>query len=224
MTLINGRSLHTIVFLVFVSLFITSCGDEKSSSAQNANLPKSSGEVDVTKLMTQGPLADIFIGKSDAKVTIVEYASMTCPHCAHFHETVLPKIKEKYLDTGKARLVLREFPFDPRATAAFMLARCAGSDKYYPLVGALFSQQDVWTQTDDAKTELLRLSKLAGFTTESFDKCLNDQTLLNNVNDVRERAAKDFDISSTPTFFINGTKYQGALSVEQMSSIIDGLL
>ena len=178
----------------------------------------------MAKALQPGPLKDIFIGKEDAKVTIIEYASMTCPHCAAFHEATLPTIKEKYLDTGKARLVLREFPFDQRAAAAFMLSRCAGDDKYYAMVGTLFQQQANWAQAQDAKAALLQLSKLAGFSQESFDKCLTDQNLLNQVNEVRERGAKDFGVESTPTFLINGKKYAGALTVEQMSALIDSLL
>jgi protein-disulfide isomerase len=198
--------------------------DTPAAPAKAVEIPEATGEVDVAKLMTPGKLNDIFMGNADAKVTIVEYASMTCPHCRSFHETTLPAIKEKYIDTGKARLVLREFPFDPRAAAAFMLARCAGDDKYYAMVGTLFAQQDGWSRVDDAKAALLQLSKLAGFTQDSFDKCLTNQQLLNDVNEVRERGAKDFGVESTPTFFINGKKYPGALTVEQMSGIIDGML
>jgi protein-disulfide isomerase len=197
---------------------------EAAKPAAAVELPVPEGDVDMIKALQPGPLKDIFIGKDDAKVTIIEYASMTCPHCAHFHEETLPVIKEKYLDTGKARLVLREFPFDPRAAAAFMLARCAGDDKYYAMVSTLFQQQANWSQAQDAKAALLQLSKLAGFSQESFDKCLTDQNLLNQVNEVRERGAKEFGVESTPTFLINGKKYAGALTVERMSALIDSLL
>jgi protein-disulfide isomerase len=180
--------------------------------------------VDVAKLMTAGTLKDLAIGKDGAKVTIVEYASMTCPHCKHFHETTLPEITKKYLDTGKARLILREYPFDPRAAAAFMLARCAPEDKYYPMVSVLFQQQQSWAAADDAQAALLQISKLAGFSEESFKACLTNQKLLDDVNASRERASKDFGVESTPTFFINGKKYSGALSVEEMSAIIDSML
>jgi protein-disulfide isomerase len=182
------------------------------------------GKVDVAKLMTAGTLKDIAIGKDDAKVTIVEYASMTCPHCARFHEATLPEITKKYLDTGKARLILREFPFDPRAAAAFMLARCSPEDKYYPMVSVLFQQQQTWSAAEDAQAALLQISKLAGFSEESFKACLTNQKLLDDVNAVRERASKDFGVESTPTFFINGNKYSGALTVEEMSAIIDSML
>jgi protein-disulfide isomerase len=181
-------------------------------------------KVDVAKLMTAGTLKDIAIGKDDAKITIVEYASMTCPHCKHFHETTLPEITKKYLNTGKARMILREFPFDPRAAAAFMLARCSPEDKYYPMVSVLFQQQQTWASAEDAQAALLQISKLAGFSEESFKACLTNQKLLDDVNAVRERASKDFGVESTPTFFINGNKYSGALSVEEMSAIIDSML
>src|SRR5690606_31840101 len=141
--------------------------------------------------------------EADAPVTIVEYASMTCPHCAHFHETTLPAIKEKYIDTGKARLIFREFPFDPRAEAAFMLARCS-DDNYFAMVDVLFRQQRNWASVEDARSALLQISKLAGFSQESFEACLTDQKLLEDVRAVRTRGAEDFGVDATPTFFING--------------------
>jgi protein-disulfide isomerase len=197
---------------------------DAAKPAVAVEIPKSEGDVDMVALLQPGPLKDIFIGNADAKVTIVEYASMTCPHCKRFHEGTLPAITEKYLNTGKARLVLREFPFDPRAAAAFMLSRCAGDDKYYAMVSALFQQQENWATAEDAKGALLQLSRLAGLSQETFDKCLSNQELLNQVNAVRERATKDFGVNSTPTFFINGKKYSGEQSVEQMSALIDSFL
>jgi protein-disulfide isomerase len=185
--------------------------------------PKSEGSVDVKKLMQPEALPDMSMGKSDAPVTVIEYASMTCPHCAHFDITTLPELKKKYIDAGKARLILREFPFDPRAEAGFMLARCS-KDKYFAMVDVLFHQQDNWARANDAKTALLQLSKLAGFTQESFEACLTDQKLLDQIRAVKNRGEKDFGVDATPTFFINGKKYPGALSIEEMSAIIDPLL
>jgi protein-disulfide isomerase len=173
--------------------------------------------------MEPGPLPEKVLGNDDAPVTIVEYASMTCPHCAHFHETTLPELKKKYIDTGKARLVFREFPFDPRAEAGFMLARCS-DDNYFNMVDVLFKQQDSWATASDAKNALLQLSKLAGFSQQTFEACLTDQKLLDDVRAVRQRGADDFGVDSTPTFFINGNRYPGALTIETMSAIIDGML
>ncbi|HEV7417692.1 DsbA family protein [Tianweitania sediminis] len=188
-----------------------------------AAAPTPQGNVDMAKLLEPGVLPEKVLGNADAPVTIVEYASMTCSHCAHFDVTTLPVIKEKYIDTGKARLILREFPFDPRAEAGFMLARCAG-DNYFAMVDVLFKQQEQWAPVQDARAALLQISKLAGFTQESFEACLTDQKLLDDIRSVRTRGSQEFGVDATPTFFINGKKYAGALSVDEMSAIIDSLL
>lgn len=186
--------------------------------------PDPQGTVDMDKLLEPGPMKEEALGSKDAPITVVEYASMTCPHCRHFHETTLPEIKQKYIDTGKVYFIFREFPFDPRAAAAFMLARCAPGDKYFPMVDVLFKQQDVWARAENAVQALENISKLAGFTQESFEACLTNQKLLDDINAVRERASADFGVNATPTFFINGKKYSGALSVEQMSAVLDSML
>ncbi|MCO5063202.1 MAG: DsbA family protein [Rhizobiaceae bacterium] len=196
---------------------------EQAAPAKAVEAPKASGTVDMAKLLEPGPLPEMVLGKADAPVTIVEYASMTCPHCAHFHETTLPALTSKYIDTGKVRMIFREFPFDPRAEGAFMLARCS-KDKYFQMVSVLFQQQSNWAAVENAKDALLQLAKLAGFSQQTFEACLTDQKLLDDIRAVRERAANDFSVDSTPTFFINGSKYPGALSIEEMSAIIDPLL
>jgi protein-disulfide isomerase len=196
---------------------------DPAAPAKPGQAPKSLASVDMAKLLEPGTLPEQAIGKPDAKVTIVEYASMTCPHCAHFHATTLPALKTKYIDPGKVRLILREFPFDPRAEAGFMLARCAG-DNYFPMVDVLFKQQMQWAGVENAKDALLQIAKLAGFTQEKFEACLTDQKLLEDVRSVRDRGDKDFGVDSTPTFFINGGRYPGAMSIGEISAIIDPLL
>jgi protein-disulfide isomerase len=188
-----------------------------------AAAPAPSGKVDMAKLLEEGALPDKTIGNADAPVTIVEYASMTCSHCATFHVETLPAIKEKYIDTGKARLVFREFPFDPRAEAGFMLARCAG-DNYFPMIDVLFRQQMNWAAAENVKDAMFQLAKLAGFTQESFNACLTDQNLLDQVRAVQKRGAEEFRIDSTPTFIINGKVYKGAMSIDEFSAVIDPLL
>lgn len=195
-----------------------------SVPAWSQSLPDSQGTVDMAALLADNPLEDVFEGDENAPVTIVEYASMTCPHCANFHINTLPAIKEKYIETGKARIIMREFPFDPRSAAAFMLARCAPNDAYFPMVDVLFKQMNSWARAENARAPLENIAKLAGFTQESFEACLTDQQLLNDVNSVRERGQTEFGVNATPTFFIDGKKYSGALTVEQMSAIIDSLL
>jgi protein-disulfide isomerase len=188
----------------------------------------------MAEVLKPGPLPEMVLGDANAKVTIVEYMSMTCPHCAHFHNTTFDTIKTKYIDSGKARFILREFPFDPVATAAFMLARCSPQDpkalstpaQYFPMVSMLFKQQRSWASPQDGnvRAALLQTVKLAGYSQESFEACLTNQKLLDEVNAVVKKATADFGVNSTPTFFINGKKYSGDMSVESMSKVIDGLL
>ncbi|MDO9415800.1 DsbA family protein [Pararhizobium sp.] len=194
------------------------------AAAAKVELPVSEGDIDVAKLMAPGPLPEMSIGEANAPVTIVEYMSMTCPHCAHFHNTTFDAIKAKYVETGKVRFILREFPFDPRAAAAFMLARCAPEGQYFPMVSMLFKQQEQWAAAKDGREALLQMSKLAGFTQESFQACLTNQKLLDDVNAVMQKGAKDFDVASTPTFIVNGKRYSGDMSVDTMSALIDSML
>jgi protein-disulfide isomerase len=171
---------------------------------------KGPSEISVEELMKPGPLPDLVVGKADAPITVVEYASMTCGHCAHFHNTVFPTLKEKYIDTGKVRFIMREFPLDNLAAAASMLARCAGEGKALPLISALFAKQDDWAFVKgDPRPELLKFAKQAGFTQESFEKCLTDQKLLDDISSIRSRAADTFGVNATPTFFVNGKKLNG---------------
>ncbi|WP_113266111.1 DsbA family protein [Agrobacterium cavarae] len=188
------------------------------------DVPESSGDVDMAAVLKPGALPDRALGDANAPVKIVEYMSMTCPHCAHFHNTVFDEIKKKYIDTGKVYFIIREFPFDPRAAAAFMLARCAPEQQYFPFVSMLFKQQQSWATAQDARAALLQMSKMAGFSQESFEACLTNQKLLDDVNATMQRGATEFGVNSTPTFIINGKKYSGDMSVETMSALIDKLL
>ncbi len=175
------------------------------------------------ELMETGVLPDQILGKADAPVTVIEYASMTCGHCATFHNNTYPEFKKRYVDTGKVKYILREFPLDPLAAGAFMLARCAGKDKYYPLVETLFQQQRNWVVQKPIEP-LFAIAKQAGFTQQTFDACLQDQKMLDAIEWVRARGADKFKVNSTPTFFINGKIFKGALSIEDMAKAIDPLL
>jgi protein-disulfide isomerase len=175
-------------------------------------------------LMQPGPLGDEVLGDDKAPVTIIEYASMTCPHCAHFALTTFPQLKEKYIDTGKVKYILREFPFDPVAAGAFMLARCAGGkDKYYAMVDLLFRTQATWA-VDHPLQPMLATVRQAGFTEDSFKACLSNQKVLDGIEWVRDRASKKFNVGSTPTFFINGQMQVGAMTFEDMQKLIDPLI
>ncbi|MCA3582456.1 MAG: DsbA family protein [Methylocystis sp.] len=195
-----------------------------SSSLLTANAQQAAETVSVEDLAAAGPLGDKILGSATAPVTIYEYASLTCPHCAAFHADGFKFLKEKYIDTGKVKYVLRDFPLDPLAAAGFMLAHCAGEGKYYPMVDLIFAQQRSLMQTDKPVDALLALSRQAGFTQESFQACLKNQSIYDGVNAVRQRGTEKFNVDSTPTFFINGRRYKGSLSPQELERILEPLL
>ena len=175
------------------------------------------------ELLRPGPLPDLVLGKADAPVTIIEYASMTCPHCANFHKTTYPALKTKYIDTGKVRFIFREFPLDELAVAASMLARCAGGEKSITLIDVLFASQDKWAVREPIPV-LLQIAKQAGFTEKTFDECLKDQKLYNNILAMRERGSKEYKVESTPTLFVNGKMQKGGVSIEELDKLIQPFL
>jgi len=185
--------------------------------------PAMAQTVSAQDLAEAGPLGDVTLGDKSAKVHVIEYASLTCSHCADFHNNTFPEFKKKYIDTGKVRFTLREFPLDPLAAGGFVLARCEGNDKYYPITDLLFSRQNDWAATDKPLDGLVNLLRQAGFTREKVESCLADQKLLDGVNAVRERAQK-LGVGSTPTFFINGKMVRGALSMSDLDKELKPLL
>jgi protein-disulfide isomerase len=180
--------------------------------------------VSLDQLMAPGPLPDLAQGSASAPITIVEYASMTCTHCAAFHEETWPKLKAKYVDTGKVKFILREFPLDPLATAGFMLARCAGADKRNAIVDLLYTQQKNWAFVDKPIDALAALVKQAGISQADFETCLKNQGLYDQVNQTREGAAQKFKVNATPTFFVNGREMTGELPIEDFDKVLEPLL
>ena len=170
------------------------------------------------------PEGDIVLGSDKAPVTIVEYASMDCPHCAHFATTTYPELKKRYIDTGKVRYIFREFPLHQIALAGSMLARCAGgNDKYMAIVAALFEKQTDWIVAEPLQP-LGALAKQFGFTDQSFKECLSNQKLEEDILAVRDHAVEKLGVNSTPTFFINGKKLVGDVTIDQMAKEIDPYL
>jgi protein-disulfide isomerase len=171
-------------------------------------------------------LPDMMLGSKDAAVTITEYASMTCPHCAAFNEQVFPKIKSEYIDTGKVRYIFREFPLDIKAAAGSMLSRCiANGDapKYFAVTDMLFRQQNDWVLKNTTET-LTRIGKQAGLTQQQVEACLKDQALLDKIAADQKYASDVLKVDSTPTFFINGEKIKGETSFEEFAKKINPLL
>lgn len=167
--------------------------------------------------------SDMTLGRADAPVTIVEYASLTCPACADFHSRVLPEVRKAYVDTGKARLVYRDFPLDGLALAGSMLARCAGRDRFFGFIDLLFREQGRWAGAEDPTAQLARLALLGGISRAKFDSCLEDEALQRAVLEQR-LAAREFEVTATPTLLINGRKFSGGLDFAQIQAVVESLL
>ncbi|WP_048646140.1 DsbA family protein [Nitratireductor soli] len=191
-------------------------------AANRGHAETAGAATEMETLLQPGALEEKVLGAADSPVTIVEYASMTCGHCARFHTETLPKLKTRYIDTGKVRYVMRSLPTDPRAEAGLLLAYCAG-DKYFAMSDLLYKQQENWARVPDARSALLKIARMAGFSQESFEACLTDRQLLDDVRLMRDRGLEQLGITAAPTFFINGVKHTGAMSIDEMSAIIDGM-
>jgi protein-disulfide isomerase len=178
------------------------------------------------ELLKPNPLGEMVLGASNAPVTIIEYASMTCSHCAHFANTTMPELKKRYIDTGKVRYMLREFPLDPLAAAGFMLARCAAKenpDKYYAIIDILFHQQATWVVQKPIPA-LQAIGRQAGLSEQDFNACLANQSMLDKIEAVRKNATDKLGVNSTPTFFINGEKVTGDVSLAEIEKKMEPYL
>lgn len=207
----------------------TQDADATSVVAGAATTQAGAAETAATPSVTEDGYAmgDVILGDPDAPVTIVEYASLTCPHCATFHLETLPTIKADYIDTGKAKLLVREVYFDAFGLWAAALARCGGADKYHAFLDTLFEQQRAWTRvpTQEAVvTELRRIGQLGGLSGERVDACLTDQVFMNTLVETYQTHNARDNIEATPTFLVNGERVRGAVGADQLAAIIDAQL
>ena len=191
-----------------------------AAAAQDVGIPRSDAQFGQVPLTED----DITIGKADAPITIVEYASLTCPHCATFDAEVMPQLKTEYIDTGKVRYVYRDFPLDRLALTASVVARCAGRDRYFGFVEAFFASQQTWARAQNPVEALGRIARLGGMGDGEFDSCLKDQAALDKVLAQRLEAEKTYKIQSTPTLLIQGDRYSGALRFEELKRLLDSML
>ncbi len=180
---------------------------------------KTETKVPLVELLAPQALPDVVEGKADAPVVIVEYASMTCSHCAAFHHDVYPTLKKDFIDTGKVKFILREFPLDERAAAAFMLARSLG-DKRDAAIDFLFAQQRNWAFTETPFESLANAVKQLGIGQEKFEEVLKDEKLQKAIYAVAEQGQK-FGVNATPTFFINGVKFDGRMEAASLPKMIE---
>ncbi|HLF21387.1 MAG TPA: DsbA family protein [Aestuariivirga sp.] len=177
--------------------------------------------LDIEELNKAPELGEMALGPADAKVTVIEYASATCPHCAAFHKDTFGKLKTEYIDTNKIRFVFREFPLNDAAMAAFMIARAAPKEAYFPLMDVYFNTLETWAASP--AEGLFNIARQAGFSKEKFDATLKDEALANKIIAIRDGGAK-FGVQGTPTFFINGELFDGERTIEAFRAKIDPLL
>ena len=161
------------------------------------------------------------LGSSDAPVTVIEYASLTCPHCGHFHNGILPDIKKEFVDSGKVRFIYRDFPLDHFALRAAMLARCNSHRDYFAFLDVLYKDQQRWITAQDPLVALLRLARLAGINGEDFKQCVGNKGLEDAILQQRLQAAKKYRLQATPAFIINEELYTGELTFDGIKSAIE---
>lgn len=167
---------------------------------------------------------DMALGQKDAPITIIEYASLSCPHCAKFHEETLPALQEKYIATGKVRLIFREFPLERTAFWAAIIARCAGEERYFAFVDVFFKKQQSWFAAEDPFQALLKIARLGGLGAKDVKACSEDEALGDGILQTRLDGEQKHGVSSTPSFVIEGETYRGALTLEELEKIIEPLL
>lgn len=175
-------------------------------------------------LETPNPMGEIVLGRADAPVTIVEYSSLTCPHCGAFHRDTLPKLKKQYIDSGQVKIYFRPFPFDPYATAGAMLAQCVAPAAQVNFLNVLFKRQMQWIQSEKPMDELQKLARQAGLSESDFVVCLKDESKLESIRQMQSAAAEELGVRSTPTFFINGEKLEGNRGLDEFDKRIKPLL
>ncbi len=171
-----------------------------------------------------GALPERALGSSDAKITIIEYASLTCPHCAHFHEATYPELKTQWIDSGKARFVYRHFPLDGLALRAAALAECMEGDSFFGFLDLLFASQQSWARASDPIAALQNLAKQAGMDEATSEACLTDDVVITQVLTQRQQASAEFEIDSTPSFIVNDKKIAGAIAYGELDEFLSGLL
>jgi protein-disulfide isomerase len=186
-------------------------------SSSPAPVPQAVAQtVDKTALLQVQP-TDHVLGDPKAPITLIEYASLTCPHCAHFSVAVLPELKKKWIDTGKVKLIYRDFPLDQTALKAAQLAECAGKDKYFGVIDVIFSTQAKWAVASDPIGELAKSLRIAGMGDAEVKACLANDAVANGVI-ADYRGGETLGVNSTPTLFINGEQFKGARSVEELDA------
>ncbi len=169
-------------------------------------------------------LSDRVLGNSDAPVTIIEYASMTCPHCAQFHSGPYPILKKEYIETGKVKFIYRDFPLDRMAAAAAMMARCAPKERYFPVVGIIYGTQQNWAKMANPEAALSQIGLLSGISPDTYQACVGNKDIFDGVMKIRTEGDQKYKVKSTPTIIINGKTFEGHATIEKLRKALDAEL
>lgn len=211
------RRIATGVALIAAGLALAACGGVGPRT--EAGDPKTAAAT-ADDVLRPGPLGDRAMGSLNAPVTVIEYASLTCPHCANFQRNVFPRVKKEFIDTGKVRFIVREFPIGHSAGTAAIVNRCAPEDKYFALFNAFLLRQPEWVSLEIRPDAIYAVAKSSGMARETFDKCLTNQSIIDALTEVKQRG-RQFGVKGTPTFFINGQKAQGEVTFDQIKAMIE---
>ena len=209
------HSYSALISVILISFSITNVALSESKKKNDNNTPV----FNIKEI-----LSDRVLGKANAEVTIIEYASMTCPHCADFHNGPLQSIKKEYIDKGKVKFIYRDYPLDRLALAAAMMARCAPKERYYAIVNIIYKTQSNWRSKPNPNQALSRLGLLAGITKNTYEACISNRRIFDGIMKARSHGEKKFDLKSTPTIIINNKKVSGSLTIKNLREIIDKIL
>jgi protein-disulfide isomerase len=212
------RSAGGASILMAVAVALSGCGGGAMGPAPP--IDKATYVPPQAELMAPGPLGERVLGKSTAPVTVIEYVSLTCPHCANFQKNLFARLKKEFIDTGKVRYIVREFPIGHTAGHAAIINRCAPEEKYFFLLNQFLTRQPEWISQEVRPDAIYAVAKSSGMNRETFDKCLSNQTIIDGLTEVKQRG-RQFGVIGTPTFFINGRKAQGEVTYDEIKALIE---
>ena len=212
------RSAGGASILMAVAVALSGCGGGAMGPAPP--IDKATYVPPQAELMAAGPLGDRVLGKSTAPVTVIEYVSLTCPHCANFQKNLFARLKKEFIDTGRVRYIVREFPIGHTAGHAAIINRCAPEDKYFFLLNQFLTRQPEWVSQEVRPDAIYAVAKSSGMSRATFDKCLSNQTIIDGLTEVKQRG-RQFGVIGTPTFFINGRKAQGEVTYDEIKALIE---
>ena len=205
--------------LIAVALALSACGGGVGVGGPSTATDKALDVPPQAELMADGPLGERVLGKPNAPVTVIEYVSLTCPHCANFQKNLFARVKKEFIDTGKVRFIVREFPIGHTSGTAAIINRCAPEDKYFFLLNQFLTRQPEWVSQEVRPDAIYSVAKSSGLSRAEFDKCATNQTIINGLTEVKQRGRK-FGVVGTPTFFANGRKAQGNITFEEFKALL----